>query len=91
MRKRATLILSLALACFAVAACGGSSGRSDASVANDLKALLTSNGVDYITVGPCVHQTGNQYVCGVFTANLSSDSALVIDDGHSVSETPIAK
>lgn len=79
-----------AVACLALAACGGS-GRSDGTVSADLQSLLLQNGIGYQAVNLCTHQSGNQYICKVTMDDQSTEFAQVTDDGHSISEIGIAK
>jgi hypothetical protein len=61
----------------------------DRNVASDLRSLLNSNFIQYDSVGPCAHQSGNQYVCTV-TRNGSDTTVYVTDDGKTIYEQGIA-
>jgi hypothetical protein len=65
------------------------SSSQDRNVASDLRSLLDSNFTQYDSVGPCAHQSGNQYVCTV-TRNGSPVTVQVTDDGKTVYEQGIS-
>lgn len=65
----------------------GNAARTDNAVQSDLSSLLLTNGAVIATDVRCSHQSGNQYIC-FYNANGIQHSALVTDDGHSISEVP---
>ena len=92
IRRHAIAIAGVALLAFGgyfLAISAITSSTQDRNVASDLRSLFDSHGIQYDDVGPCAHQTGNQYICTV-TRNGQPTTVAVTDDGTTIYEQGIS-
>lgn len=78
-------VLAAAGSMTGLAACGGSSARSDSQVASDLTQLLLDKTI-LGNVQLCTHSSGNSYTCKVTGTDNGTVFVSVTDDGKSIVE-----
>jgi len=67
-------------ACFGIGFAIASS-HQNGNVAADLRSILDSNSISYISVDGCTHSSGDQYICTVSTDE-GQRTVTVTDDGN---------